>query len=696
MHLLKRARQTVQLSIGAVLGYFVLCAFFWGPGDIGIGSMMSAVVPGKIETNSKAAEETDARQPLEFKVTPSLGAVHSAPANSTFVVRVTLSTFESQVDDATTAEVWTDLGHGDTDSDVNVNADSGRRWHSVEMHACSDTSTTVVVRSDSDRDRTRPRPRCFEARIKLPQIQTAFEYTARLVQPGSTEPFDVDADDIEKATVKVSAPSKVIQWLNKGDDAKNADVVVVDSNDSLPKSLKDLFNFHTSITFSAIDIPADSQILFAGSINAAKLTSNFLQLKVPNATTLVLERRKQHWLQPAHGKNGWPHTAISMKKEVSFALWSIQSDASSDITTPPLFAVLIPTPPHVLAVTTNGYFGIAPTHSAYLWPHEFKSNPVRAFVAVSRDPVAAVQFILKHIKANIPKSSVASLSKVVRHSLEDSANQTHSDESKNVVSNKVVPNNPVAAPASNPQSSVRFYDRLGWCTWNSLYQNVSEKDIVRGLNSFKDHKMPIDWLLIDDGWQNTDADKFTSFGLNAKKFPSGYSLIKKLKKDYKLSLIGVWHSLVGYWGGIHPESEISEKYPLRQLTRKPGYSEWYQHTLVVDPTAYPTYYSDLHKQLTDAGVDFFKIDDQSVFEASDNINNPSEVMSIYQDTLVRESKTRPVIWCMAHNMEVLYGTLLMRFGESVPSGQAPQRTMRTSDDFFPDIPDSHTWHVQSN
>ena len=66
----------------------------------------------------------------------------------------------------------------------------------------------------------------------------------------------------------------------------------------------------------------------------------------------------------------------------------------------------------------------------------------------------------------------------------------------------------------------------GWCSWHYYHGKVTEKDVLANLNYFASNKaeMPIQFLQIDDGYQNRIGDWTT---LNAK-FPSGMRAIVDL------------------------------------------------------------------------------------------------------------------------------------------------------------------------
>jgi raffinose synthase len=47
---------------------------------------------------------------------------------------------------------------------------------------------------------------------------------------------------------------------------------------------------------------------------------------------------------------------------------------------------------------------------------------------------------------------------------------------------------------------------FGWCTWDAMYSSVSAASIMLGLKSFKQGGVQPKFLIIDDGWQQTDVD----------------------------------------------------------------------------------------------------------------------------------------------------------------------------------------------
>ena len=49
-------------------------------------------------------------------------------------------------------------------------------------------------------------------------------------------------------------------------------------------------------------------------------------------------------------------------------------------------------------------------------------------------------------------------------------------------------------------------DSLGWCSWDAMYTEVNPKGLQDGLNALTAGGCPAQWLVIDDGWQQTQLD----------------------------------------------------------------------------------------------------------------------------------------------------------------------------------------------
>jgi Raffinose synthase or seed imbibition protein Sip1 len=133
---------------------------------------------------------------------------------------------------------------------------------------------------------------------------------------------------------------------------------------------------------------------------------------------------------------------------------------------------------------------------------------------------------------------------------------------------------------------------LGWCTWNAMYTQVTGRGLVDAVQRLQGHcNIPIRWMIVDDGWQDTTSATATSesdSGLDlvngqqwsrrlksmredVMKFPSSLTLkdtVAYLRRRQPLpgggsdvdarrgaargglDAILVWHTLAGYWLGM--------------------------------------------------------------------------------------------------------------------------------------------------
>ncbi|KAJ3230756.1 hypothetical protein HDU81_004262, partial [Chytriomyces hyalinus] len=129
-------------------------------------------------------------------------------------------------------------------------------------------------------------------------------------------------------------------------------------------------------------------------------------------------------------------------------------------------------------------------------------------------------------------------------------------------------------------------------------------------------------------------------------------------------------------------------YPIMQVQHLNS-SEKRETMNIVHPPSASSFHEEYHKSKQKAlGASMFKIDDQSIWERVEGAEVDSAKQ--YQDAVMKASFSSPTIWCMAHNLVVLYYTFLQM-------NSSPWKwTLRSSDDYFPDASNSHTWHILSN
>ena len=137
--------------------------------------------------------------------------------------------------------------------------------------------------------------------------------------------------------------------------------------------------------------------------------------------------------------------------------------------------------------------------------------------------------------------------------------------------------------AGEPKKRRAALPGLGWASWNSFYTDLTSgkvKDGVKQLVSAlanerssggKGHGVALDWVLIDDGWQDTDVvgsgdgsqwgGKLKSLKPSPLKFPASSmkGVIEFLKASLGVKKVFAWHALGGYWTGL--SSDLAADYP---------------------------------------------------------------------------------------------------------------------------------------
>lgn len=152
-------------------------------------------------------------------------------------------------------------------------------------------------------------------------------------------------------------------------------------------------------------------------------------------------------------------------------------------------------------------------------------------------------------------------------------------------------------------------EKWGWCTWDSLGREVSEKAIFEKMEDFEALGLRVPWVLIDDGWSLADREGQRLRGLEAdpERFPEGLaSTIRVLKERYKVEQVGVWQAVKGYWNGVEPGSEAERE--LQPFLREYPNGEL---SVKMEPEAAFGFWDRWHSRLKEMGVSFVKVDSQS-------------------------------------------------------------------------------------
>lgn len=220
-----------------------------------------------------------------------------------------------------------------------------------------------------------------------------------------------------------------------------------------------------------------------------------------------------------------------------------------------------------------------------------------------------------------------------------------------------------------------WMERLGWCSWNAFGTAVREADVLAMVAAFEKGPVRPGFFILDDGWQTADEQgRLLTTQPNAK-FPRGLApLIHECKRRLGLRHFGVWHAWQGYWKGVSPEGPIAKKH----LVLPSG---------LLHPAAWAEFYDAFYGELSAAGVDFTKADNQGWSAAL----LPEIYAHVSGMRLMREAvEGASARWhgagllnCMSEESTILY--------------QLQQsNVIRNSDDFYPDRPLNPVEHVLQN
>lgn len=261
----------------------------------------------------------------------------------------------------------------------------------------------------------------------------------------------------------------------------------------------------------------------------------------------------------------------------------------------------------------------------------------------------------------------------------------------------------------DPQAQwlTEWIDGLTYCTWNGLGQDLTEEKILDALNALKSHGINIVNLIIDDNWQSLDNEGesmfkrgWKKFDANAKAFPKGLKqTVETIRRaNPNIQHVAVWHALLGYWGGISPDGDLAQRYQTKEVKLKDPDADGPiaqnvpdEKILAIDPEAVQRFYDDFYSFLSSAGVDSVKTDAQFFIDLLDDPEDRKRFMTSYQDAWSISALkyfTTKSISCGSMIPQIIFHSQLPTNRPTIP--------VRNSDDFFPEIPASHPWHVFCN
>ncbi|CAG8983430.1 hypothetical protein HYALB_00000599 [Hymenoscyphus albidus] len=251
-----------------------------------------------------------------------------------------------------------------------------------------------------------------------------------------------------------------------------------------------------------------------------------------------------------------------------------------------------------------------------------------------------------------------------------------------------------------PRNLETWYDGFAYCTWNGLGQNLTDEKLYQALETMSEAGISFSTLIIDDNWQSIDNSgknnfhhRWKEFEADRKTFPQGLKhTISTIRKRYpSLKHIAVWHGIIGYWNGISPDETIARTYETKILKKHDDGFFGGGSVIAVDACDAHRLYDDFYRFLADCGVDSVKTDTQSLLDQLENPEDRARFMTAYQDAWMVASLrhfSARAISCMSQFPQALFYSQLL--------SSLPKLMVRNSEDFFPDDPTSHPWHIFCN
>ena len=230
-----------------------------------------------------------------------------------------------------------------------------------------------------------------------------------------------------------------------------------------------------------------------------------------------------------------------------------------------------------------------------------------------------------------------------------------------------------------------IFRSLGWCSWNAYGQDVTADKVARSVRSMRDRQIPLGFVLVDDGWLSVRDQKLTAFDADAAKFPGGMAaLARRLRDEYGVPHVGVWHTFQGYWNGVAPDSEAARGHKMfKGLEGK----------LMPDPREGrgESFYDDWYGKLKAWGYDFVKVDGQGntvkftdgLLPLFDSGGGAHRNLQVAAEKFFDEGKGLGLINCMEMTLENAYNW-------------HTSNVARSSDDYQPELRHNPKDHVFQN
>ncbi|PNC05726.1 Sip1-related alpha-galactosidase [Akkermansia muciniphila] len=153
---------------------------------------------------------------------------------------------------------------------------------------------------------------------------------------------------------------------------------------------------------------------------------------------------------------------------------------------------------------------------------------------------------------------------------------------------------------------------LGWCSWEQYRRNINADLLLRASRAIDTSPLPVRWLLVDAGFQNTSRQfQLRSFLPDGKKFPQGWAPLLKQRdssRPGKIRWMGLWHCFYGDKGGIDVNNDLGTD---SRFIRKGG--TYFPGKSMKDTQEFYMDFMNSVRGRDGKGFDFVKVDYQTEY-----------------------------------------------------------------------------------
>lgn len=240
----------------------------------------------------------------------------------------------------------------------------------------------------------------------------------------------------------------------------------------------------------------------------------------------------------------------------------------------------------------------------------------------------------------------------------------------------------ITVPLVGERRCPDVFDGFGWCTWDAFYNDVSSALIYEKLAEFREKGIRIRWMIIDAGWMQKNDRTLNGLEVNDH-FPQGLAAaVTKIKEEYGVEQVGIWHTLGAFWNGITPDSELAAALGDAVFTTANGIV-----LPALEPARAHLFWDRWYSYLKACGIDFVKVDNQSSHSAH------------LEETMPTAEGCRLAHQALENAVDKYFGGVIINcMGMDMENVLARPRSAvsRNSDDFYPERERGFIKHIMQN